>query len=249
MLPENATAESPVIVSPNQTMCHLNVPGEPEGLSAQSISGLKNIIWTRISKFQYSLLTTYQRVNLLSSTQNMDHVQTPPASPPASSKVLLQIPADTSVDSRIQKMFQTPIQPPVGPLKTFRQDTSDILSRIQTLLPALAKANQDLQGKDLAELDLEKVDDNQESVIEMSLGLGVFDMKPQVTEKDISLSIGAPLKPEIRFLNGSSESEDNSEICDNDLQSINGELSSDQGMMASSEDQDEGEQEVGATAI
>ncbi|CEP19646.1 hypothetical protein [Parasitella parasitica] len=57
-------------------------------------------------------------------------------------------------------------------------NTSDsILSRVQAFLPQLKNANEQLENKNLSELNIENVDNEDGQYIEMNLGLGVYEEK------------------------------------------------------------------------
>ncbi|KAI8140295.1 hypothetical protein BJV82DRAFT_224505 [Fennellomyces sp. T-0311] len=74
------------------------------------------------------------------------------------------------------KNSQEPTLPKEKP-KMFKIDpSSDILSRVQSFLPQLQSANEQLKGQDPSKLDIENVDE-QDQYIEMNLGLGVFEEK------------------------------------------------------------------------
>lgn len=67
-----------------------------------------------------------------------------------------------------------------------------MLSRLQDFLPKIKDANDQLDmivKQDPKSVDIENVDEESgEQYIEMDLGLGVFDMKKDVTEEDIIIN-------------------------------------------------------------
>lgn len=67
-----------------------------------------------------------------------------------------------------------------------------VLARLQDFLPKMKDANEQLDKivkQDPKAVDIENVDEESgEQYIEMDLGLGVFDMKKDVTEEDIIIN-------------------------------------------------------------
>ncbi|KAI8097731.1 uncharacterized protein BX664DRAFT_327128 [Halteromyces radiatus] len=99
---------------------------------------------------------------------------------PGKNKTLAKL---LSTDSKQNE--DTPMIPPPELRKTFKiTPNNDILSRVQSFLPQLQAANQQLQSADLADLDIENVKDDSEQYIEMNLGLGVYETKPQTDTSD-----------------------------------------------------------------
>ncbi|KAG0264730.1 hypothetical protein BG011_006160 [Mortierella polycephala] len=84
-----------------------------------------------------------------------------------------------------------PKETPTGERKTFKVQ-SDLLARLEDFLPKIKEANAQLEQKvkeDPKAVDIENVDEESgEQYIEMDLGLGVFDMKKNVTEDDIIIN-------------------------------------------------------------
>ncbi|KAI8338466.1 hypothetical protein BC941DRAFT_422980 [Chlamydoabsidia padenii] len=104
---------------------------------------------------------------------------------PGKNKTLAKLLADQKLtpSKRVEQDQDTPMIPPPELRKTFKIDpNNDILSRVQSFLPQLEAANQQLQTMDPAKLDIENVEEDGEQYIEMNLGLGVYDTKPQGTD-------------------------------------------------------------------
>ncbi|KAI9484560.1 hypothetical protein BDB00DRAFT_774685, partial [Zychaea mexicana] len=55
--------------------------------------------------------------------------------------------------------------------------TTPVLAKVQSFLPQMQSANEQLTKQDTSKLDIENVEDDQEQYIEMNLGLGVFEQK------------------------------------------------------------------------
>ncbi|CAO3592787.1 unnamed protein product [Absidia cylindrospora] len=85
-----------------------------------------------------------------------------------------------------QQDEDTNMIPPPELRKTFKINPTMtvILSRVQSFLPQLQAANQQLDAVDPSKLDIENVDEDSEQYIEMNLGLGVYDTKPTTTTSD-----------------------------------------------------------------
>ncbi|KAF9180019.1 hypothetical protein BGZ51_006343 [Haplosporangium sp. Z 767] len=110
-----------------------------------------------------------------------------------------------------------PKETPVGERKTFKVQ-SDLLARLEDFLPKIKEANAQLEQKvkeDPKAVDIENVDEESgEQYIEMDLGLGVFDMKKNVTEDDIIINPnsvkteGQTTKPTIVMMDVDKDSDD-----------------------------------------
>ncbi|SAM09067.1 hypothetical protein [Absidia glauca] len=112
---------------------------------------------------------------------NMELVPSQTAlSHPALSFLIAKLLADQKLTPKQHHQDEdTPMIPPPELRKTFKIDpNNDILSRVQSFLPQLQAANQQLQSVDPSKLDIENVEDDREQYIEMNLGLGVYDTKP-----------------------------------------------------------------------
>ncbi|KAG0042469.1 hypothetical protein BGZ83_000411 [Gryganskiella cystojenkinii] len=109
------------------------------------------------------------------------------------SNPLLDLPSKDELISKLLKddKAKPPAAVPVGERKTFRVQ-SDLLARLQDFLPKMKDANDQLEKvikEDPKAVDIENVDEESgEQYIEMDLGLGVFDMKKDVTEDDIIIN-------------------------------------------------------------
>ncbi|KAJ1678394.1 hypothetical protein EV182_004134 [Spiromyces aspiralis] len=93
-----------------------------------------------------------------------------------------------------------PSIPTANKPKTFEMlpPPSDLLGRIHTFLPQIAKANEELKQKmaeDKSKIDIEHIEDKSKPYIEMDLGLGLFDLKPksQSTNSDEDTSSASGL--------------------------------------------------------
>ncbi|KAI1319931.1 hypothetical protein EDD11_002606 [Mortierella claussenii] len=89
------------------------------------------------------------------------------------------------------KPAATPKDTPAGERKTFKVK-SDLVARLEDFLPKIKEANAQLDQQlkmDPKAVDIENVDEQSgEQYIEMDLGLGVFDLKKDVTEEDIIIN-------------------------------------------------------------
>ncbi|ORZ19504.1 hypothetical protein BCR42DRAFT_409901 [Absidia repens] len=105
---------------------------------------------------------------------------------PGKNKTLAKLLSDqNSTLQQPQQDEDTTMIPPPELRKTFKiNPNNDILSRVQSFLPQLQAANQQLDAVDPAKLDIENVDEDSEQYIEMNLGLGVYDTKPTTTTSD-----------------------------------------------------------------
>ncbi|KAI9274316.1 hypothetical protein BDA99DRAFT_234746 [Phascolomyces articulosus] len=83
---------------------------------------------------------------------------------------------------------ETPQLPKEKP-KMFKIDpNNDILSRVQSFLPQMQTANEQLKQQDPSKLDIENVQEDEDQYIEMNLGLGVFEQKKKKNENRSSES-------------------------------------------------------------
>ncbi|GJJ77976.1 hypothetical protein EMPS_10335 [Entomortierella parvispora] len=109
------------------------------------------------------------------------------------SNPLLDLPTKDELISKLLKddKAKPSAAVPVGERKTFKVQ-SDLLARLQDFLPKIKDANDQLDKmvkQDPKSVDIENVDEESgEQYIEMDLGLGVFDMKKDVTEDDIIIN-------------------------------------------------------------
>ncbi|KAF9583872.1 hypothetical protein BGW38_008273 [Lunasporangiospora selenospora] len=87
-----------------------------------------------------------------------------------------------------------PANAPTAAPTTFKVQ-SDLLSRLEAFLPKMKEANEQLDQQikqDPKSVDIENIDENDgEQYIEMDLGLGVFDLKKNVTEDEIVINPGS----------------------------------------------------------
>lgn len=114
-------------------------------------------------------------------------------------KILEKLLSDNTTNTTI------PTIPPPEQRKTFKMDmNNDILSRVQSFLPQLQTANEQLKEKDPSQLDIENVEDSQ-PYIEMNLGLGVYDMNKESDDEDEEMIIPQQKKkgnkPTIEIIN------------------------------------------------
>ncbi|KAI9189447.1 hypothetical protein H9P43_000880 [Blastocladiella emersonii ATCC 22665] len=122
------------------------------------------------------------------------------ASPAAASAAAAGVPAPFVIP---QTSSVPAFKPAIAPLAP----NTSLLSRLESFLPQMQRANQELQSAILtqgrAAFDLETVTPGQDRVIQMKLGLGVFEGKPNAddaaTSADASSSSTAEALPPLRM--------------------------------------------------
>ncbi|KAN0125465.1 hypothetical protein V8E53_015435 [Lactarius tabidus] len=55
---------------------------------------------------------------------------------------------------------------------------SELLARVQQFLPQIEQSNVDLLNRDPRSIDIEHIEETDERIIQMNLGLGVFEQRP-----------------------------------------------------------------------
>ncbi|OCH92446.1 hypothetical protein OBBRIDRAFT_791325 [Obba rivulosa] len=152
----------------------------------------------------------------------------------------LEVEDEEERHARMQELFRrletssTPQQGVDGPPKfdfgdrsTFPVPPSELLARVQAFLPQLAASNAELSRRaqeDPHSVDIENVDDD-EQVIEMSLGLGVLEAKRegvQSSDEDGSADEDMSASSSSSSLSSDSSSEDDSSETDSDSHSDSG---------------------------
>ncbi|KAJ4473283.1 hypothetical protein C8J55DRAFT_135770 [Lentinula edodes] len=127
------------------------------------------------------------------------------------------------IDSRLPNL-----QFDFGERKTWAvEPPSELLSRVQAFLPQMEASNTILSQRvetDPQSVDMEQLEDNSERYIELNLGLGVFDMKPngqsadcEDTEMaDSSSSASSSSSSSLSSLSSSSSSDSDSDDTDSE---------------------------------
>ncbi|KAF8263800.1 hypothetical protein EI94DRAFT_555149 [Lactarius quietus] len=65
-----------------------------------------------------------------------------------------------------------------GDRRTFAvEPPSELLARVQQFLPQIEQSNEELLQRDPRSIDMEHIEETDESVIQMNLGLGVFEQR------------------------------------------------------------------------
>ncbi|CAB5192694.1 unnamed protein product [Rhizophagus irregularis] len=105
-------------------------------------------------------------------------------------KAFLEIEENDCASKKIVDLLNESItskNPTKRELKTFPLKPPELLSRIANFLPQIALDNKELEKKDVKSIDIENVE-GAEKIIEMNLGLGIFEQIKKPSECDIIIN-------------------------------------------------------------
>ncbi|PKY12720.1 hypothetical protein RhiirB3_397778 [Rhizophagus irregularis] len=110
--------------------------------------------------------------------------------PEKTKKAFLEIEENDCASKKIVDLLNESItskNPTKRELKTFPLKPPELLSRIANFLPQIALDNKELEKKDVKSIDIENVE-GAEKIIEMNLGLGIFEQIKKPSECDIIIN-------------------------------------------------------------